>query len=105
MIFRDQVTGLEYIRNNQEMCDQGLYVELDAYTYHVFLDFRQVRDNDSAPVCPVGRLAQWPGRPQHGRGVARGFPAAHSPSLQRIGERRLFPAAIWYAASRNPTAF
>ena len=47
LIFRDQVTGLEYIRNNQEICDQGLYVELNAYTYHVFLDFRQVRDNES----------------------------------------------------------
>jgi len=22
-IFRDQITGLEYIRNNQEMCDKG----------------------------------------------------------------------------------
>ena len=45
-IFRDQVTGLEYIRNNKELCDKGLQVELGAYKYHVFLDFRQVRDNE-----------------------------------------------------------
>ncbi len=45
-IFRDQITGLEYIRNNREMCDQGLYVELDAYKCHVFTDLRQVRDNE-----------------------------------------------------------
>ncbi|HXG10003.1 MAG TPA: alpha-amylase family glycosyl hydrolase [Gemmataceae bacterium] len=45
-IFRDHVTGLEYIRNNKELCDKGLYLELNAYQYHVFLDFRQVRDNE-----------------------------------------------------------
>jgi glycosidase len=45
-IFRDQVTGLEYIRNNKELCDKGLYIELSAYKYHVFLDFRQVQDNE-----------------------------------------------------------
>ncbi len=44
-IFRDNVTGLEYIRNSRELCEQGLYVELGAYGYHVFIDFREVRDN------------------------------------------------------------
>lgn len=45
-IFRDQVTGLEYIRNNRELAEQGLYMELGAYKYHVFLDFREVQDSD-----------------------------------------------------------
>jgi hypothetical protein len=45
-IFRDHVTGLEYIRNNKELCDKGLYVDLAAYEHHVFLDFRQVRDHE-----------------------------------------------------------
>jgi len=44
-IFRDHVSGLEYIRNSKELYDKGLYVELGAYKYHVFLDFREVRDN------------------------------------------------------------
>ncbi len=44
-IFRDQVNGLEYIRNNRVLADEGLYLELNAYKYHVFLDFRQVQDN------------------------------------------------------------
>ena len=44
-IFRDNATGLEYIRNSQELCKKGLYVELGAYKYHVFIDFREVRDN------------------------------------------------------------
>ena len=44
-IFRDHVTGLEYIRNSKELCEKGVYVELDAYKYHVFIDFREIQDN------------------------------------------------------------
>jgi 4-alpha-glucanotransferase len=44
-IFRDQVAGLEYIRNCQTLCDEGLYAELGAFKYSVFLDFREVEDN------------------------------------------------------------
>ncbi len=45
-IFRDHKSGLEYIRNNRALHRQGLYLELGAYQYHIFLDFRQVRDAD-----------------------------------------------------------
>jgi glycosidase len=44
-IFRDNASGLEYIRSSKELCGKGLYVELGAYKYHVFIDFREVRDN------------------------------------------------------------
>ncbi len=45
-IFRDQVSGLEFIRSNREMHDKGLYVELGAYKRQVLLDFREVQDNE-----------------------------------------------------------
>jgi glycosidase len=45
-IFRDHLTGLEYIRNSQELWDSGLYIELDAYKCHVFVDWREVQDNE-----------------------------------------------------------
>jgi hypothetical protein len=45
-IFRDLITGLEYIRNNRELHERGLYVELGAYKYQVYLDFREVADNE-----------------------------------------------------------
>lgn len=45
-VFRDQVTGLEYIRNNRSIYERGLYVELAAYKYHVFVDFREIQDNE-----------------------------------------------------------
>jgi glycosidase len=50
-IFRDHVTGLEYIRNNKALWDQGLYVELAAYKCQVFLDFRQVQGTHYAQLA------------------------------------------------------
>ena len=43
-IFRDYVTGLEYIRSCEELWTKGMYVELRAYQSHVFLDWRFVDD-------------------------------------------------------------
>jgi hypothetical protein len=45
-IFRDHVSGLEYICSSQELCEQGLYLELDAFKYRVYLDFHEVDDPD-----------------------------------------------------------
>ncbi|MFQ5595411.1 MAG: alpha-amylase family glycosyl hydrolase, partial [Anaerolineae bacterium] len=45
-IFRDHVAGLEFIRSSRELSEQGLYIELSAFKYHVFLDFREVQDNE-----------------------------------------------------------
>lgn len=46
IIFRDQCSGLEFIRPSMELHDQGLYLELDGYKYFVFLNFRQVKDDE-----------------------------------------------------------
>jgi glycosidase len=46
-IFRDHTTDLEYIRSNAELSARGLYLELGAYKTHVFIDFREVHDNES----------------------------------------------------------
>ncbi len=45
-IFRDYASGLEYIRSGRELCDRGLYVDLKAFEYHAFLDFREISDDD-----------------------------------------------------------
>ncbi|MGD1992325.1 MAG: alpha-amylase family glycosyl hydrolase [Anaerolineae bacterium] len=53
IVFRDHLSGLEYIRSNRELIDKGLYVELGAYKCHVFLDFRQVEDNERQPYAAL----------------------------------------------------
>ena len=45
-IFRDHTSHLEYIRDNRELAEKGLYIEVGPYHYHTFLDFREVRDNE-----------------------------------------------------------
>jgi glycosidase len=46
VIFREHISGLEYIRNSREIYAQGLYAELRAYQCSVFLDFRELQDNE-----------------------------------------------------------
>ncbi len=46
VIFREHMSGLEYLRPSAEICRQGLYLELNAYRCLVFLDFRQVQDTN-----------------------------------------------------------
>ncbi len=45
VVFRDSITSLEYIRSCAEIAQKGLYVQLDAYRAHVFLDFRVIADD------------------------------------------------------------
>lgn len=42
VIFRDLVSGLEYLHSCQELWEKGLYLELKAYQRHVFVDWRFV---------------------------------------------------------------
>jgi glycosidase len=44
--FRDYASGMEYIRHGKELAEKGMYVELEAYEYHAFMDFREIYDDD-----------------------------------------------------------
>ncbi len=46
VVFRDSITNLEYIRPSLELQENGLFLQLGAFNYHAFLDFRQVQDNE-----------------------------------------------------------
>ena len=46
IIFRNQLTNLESIRPSQELAEKGLHLSLDAYRSFVFLDFREVQDDE-----------------------------------------------------------
>ncbi len=47
---RDAVTGLEYLRSCAELTAEGLFVELGAYQLHVFVDFRELREDERHPL-------------------------------------------------------
>lgn len=44
-IFRDYSNYLYYIRNGKELCEKGMYAVLNAYDYHVFMDFQEITDD------------------------------------------------------------
>ncbi len=51
VIFREHVTGLEYIRPCPVIHAQGLFAELGAFTCQVFLDFHVVHNDPSGPYA------------------------------------------------------
>jgi len=86
-IFRDHGSGLEYIRNSNELCRKGLYVELGAYKYHVFIDFREVRDNPWHHYAQIAILWMVVASPAW-RGFQRNAAATASECFSRIGQCR-----------------
>ncbi|MDD2334971.1 MAG: alpha-amylase family glycosyl hydrolase [Geobacteraceae bacterium] len=44
--FRDSASGLEYLRHGKELAEKGLFLKLNAFECHAFLDFREIRDDD-----------------------------------------------------------
>ena len=45
-VYRDYADDCEYIHNGRELSNEGLYITLSAYDYHVLMDFREIRDDD-----------------------------------------------------------
>jgi glycosidase len=48
-IFEDMITHVEYVRPVKLLRTEGLYVELGAYKYNVFVNFREVQVTDDKP--------------------------------------------------------
>jgi hypothetical protein len=52
-VFKDYVTGLEYIRPCRDLADKGLYLDLGGYQCHVFLDWRFVTGEQWQQLCQI----------------------------------------------------
>lgn len=77
LVYRDMVSGLEYIRNCHDLCQHGLYVELGAYKCHVFVDFREVQDTEQVKYSQLAAML-------NGRGVPSIDEAARELVLQAV---------------------
>lgn len=90
VIYRDTISGLEYISSSREIIEKGMYLELGAYKYHVFMDFHEVKEDD---LHAYSRLNETLG----GRGV---------PSIeQALQELLLAPVQQPFAQISNPGYF
>jgi glycosidase len=47
VLFRDQSSGLQFIRRVDELNNQGFHIHLNGYEYHVYSDFRLVNSDSS----------------------------------------------------------
>jgi len=108
-IFRDHVTGLEYIRNSRELGERGLYVELSAYKYHVFLDFREVRDNEWHQYAQLAAYLDGRGVPSIEKALQEVFlQPVHRPFRDLVNAhsfRRLMDARVTGAGERLKPEF
>ena len=75
VIFRDAVTGLEHLHRSCALAAQGLRLELEAYSCHVFLEWREVIDDGT---CHWDTLAERLG--------GRGVPNIHEAMLMLVLE-------------------
>ena len=63
LIYTDQITGLEYIRNSRELCEHGFFIELGAYSCHVFMNFRAVVDDETGRYAKLAEYLKGGGVP------------------------------------------
>ncbi|HEX6880153.1 MAG TPA: alpha-amylase family glycosyl hydrolase [Terriglobales bacterium] len=47
--FRDAASGLEYLHRQRDLTERGIHLSLDAYKCHVFVDWRDLRDDGTRP--------------------------------------------------------
>ncbi|MDT8067770.1 MAG: alpha-amylase family glycosyl hydrolase [Terriglobia bacterium] len=47
--FRDAASGLEFLHRQRDLTERGLHLSLDAYKTHVFLEWRDIRDDGTRP--------------------------------------------------------
>lgn len=45
IIFKDHITKLEYIRSKDDIRSNGLYIKLNAYKYHLFVDIQEINND------------------------------------------------------------
>lgn len=55
-IFKEFCSKLEFLYSGKEFFQKGLYVELGAYKYKVFLEIEEIRDNEDRDYEKLARL-------------------------------------------------
>ncbi|MDI6780938.1 MAG: alpha-amylase family glycosyl hydrolase [bacterium] len=78
--FRDYISGLEYIRHGKTLVQNGIYVELDGFKYHVFLDFEEIQDDSKGTYAKLTSML-------NGQGVSSIGKAYHEMHIKEIQKR------------------
>jgi len=61
VVFKDHISGLEYLRSITDIQNEGLYFELGAFKYQVFSGFKEVLHADARPYRELANSLQGAG--------------------------------------------
>ena len=86
--FRELTSGLEFLRNAEQLAREGLHAELRGYQFQVFMDWRELRDHQG----------RWAALHHHLGG--RGVPSLH----QALREQELAPLLTRLTPLMSPAA-
>jgi glycosidase len=87
VVFREHISGLEFIRRTSELEINGLYAELDGFKYHVFLDFREISDNEYGHYYQLCELLNGRGVPSISVALKETFLSPVHEPLRRLLEQ------------------
>ncbi len=62
-VFEDVMTGIQFIRSTASLGREGLYIELGAYKYNVFMNFHEVYSTGEMPYGELCKLLEGRGVP------------------------------------------
>ncbi|ACF14163.1 alpha amylase catalytic region [Chloroherpeton thalassium ATCC 35110] len=62
-VFRDHISGMEFIRKNTDIHEKGIFADLHAYKYHIFWDFREVCPSKIKPYDELYKMLNGSGVP------------------------------------------
>ena len=98
-ILRDHISGLEFIRENQQLHQDGLYIELEAYKCQVFVDIREVVEDESHPYSQLAAFLSGRGVPSIDAALAEIFlQPVHKPYRELVNAGQF----AWLIANRLP---
>ncbi|MEA2095823.1 MAG: hypothetical protein U9P73_03880, partial [Candidatus Cloacimonadota bacterium] len=58
VIFKDEISGIEFIRNSREIHEKGLFQDLGAFKYAVFLNINEVKDDKEKHYSKLAKYLQ-----------------------------------------------
>lgn len=105
VVFRDAAKGLEYVRSRSDF-GGGFFWELEAFKYHVFLDFRAVQTSASEPYGELAKELGGRGVPSVKRALVEWrFRPLHVPLRAALDPRHItYLADAWNPANHTPKA-
>jgi glycosidase len=103
--FRDQSTGLQFLRPLSDFSENGFSIHLDGYQHHVFLDFTIVRSNAEQDYFRLFSIIGHRGVPSLQKSIAELFLQPIIEPLNQLFNNRYFEFLIDFSNKMDKDDF